>query len=135
MTVVVHQEKDSLDALSQTLKESGARGLLFSPDAEVDDKKNTRDTYLKKLLPELNKLYPGDPLTLSNYPHLKSLIQLGHTSIRGIIKYKDAMVYANPKLTTLEIPENSSSDTVFESYQGGKQVSSYTNSDIVNFAE
>lgn len=85
-------------------------------------------------MPELNSLYPGDPILLKNYPHLKSIIQLGHVSIRGVIKFKDAMVYANPKLTTLSIPENSTSDTIFESYQGGKQVSSYTNADITRKA-
>ena len=52
-------------------------------------------------MPELNKLYPGDPIQLDKYPHLKSIIQLGHKSIRGVIKYKDAMVYAKPKWTNL----------------------------------
>lgn len=45
------------------------------------------------------------------------------------------MVYANPKMTTMQIPENSSNDTVFESYRGGKRVASYTNNDIVGFAD
>ena len=45
------------------------------------------------------------------------------------------MVYANPKLTTLSIPENSPSDTVFESYANGRQVASHSNSDIVSLSE
>jgi hypothetical protein len=64
-----------------------------------EDKETTRETFLKKLMPELNTLYPGDPIKLKAFPHLRSIIQLGHTSIRGVIKYKDAMVYAIPKLT------------------------------------
>lgn len=31
VAVVTFDEKDSVDALSQTLKDSGARGFLFSP--------------------------------------------------------------------------------------------------------
>jgi hypothetical protein len=61
-------------------------------------------------MPELHSLYPGDELQLKNYPNLRQIVQLGHTSIRGVIKFKDAMVYANPRTSTLEIPENSTSD-------------------------
>jgi hypothetical protein len=31
VTVVTFDEKDNLDALDQTLRDSGVRGLLFSP--------------------------------------------------------------------------------------------------------
>jgi hypothetical protein len=64
-------------------------------------------------MPELHNLYPGDELSLKNYPNLKQIIQLGHTGIRGVIKFKDSMVYANPKLSIYEIPENSPSDVAF----------------------
>jgi hypothetical protein len=50
-------------------------------------------------MPELHSLYPGDELNLKAYPHLKQIIQLGHTTIRGVIKFKDSMVYANPKIS------------------------------------
>ena len=86
-------------------------------------------------MPELNSLYPGDELNLKAYPHLKQIIQLGHTTIRGVIKFKDSMVYANPKLSNYEIPENNPSDLVFSSYQNGKEVSSYSSGDIVNKAQ
>ena len=82
-------------------------------------------------MPELHSLYPGDELNLKAYPHLKQIIQLGHTTIRGVIKFKDSMVYANPKISNYEIPENNPSDLVFSSYKNGKEVSSYTSSDIV----
>jgi len=82
-------------------------------------------------MPELHSLYPGDELNLKAYPHLKQIIQLGHTTIRGVIKFKDSMVYANPKISNYEIPENNPSDLVFSSYKNGKEVSSYTSGDIV----
>jgi hypothetical protein len=85
-------------------------------------------------MPELNRLYPGDNLNLKGYPDLKQIIQLGHSSIRGVIKFKDSMVYANPQLTTLEIPDNTPGDEAFVSYKGGKQVSSFTNGELVNHA-
>jgi hypothetical protein len=73
--VVAFDEKDSQDALDQTLRDSGARGLLFSPSTVISQEQNghsvTRETYLKKLLPELHSLYPGDELNLQNYPYLK----------------------------------------------------------------
>jgi hypothetical protein len=31
VTIVTFDEKDSVDALNQTLQDSGAKGLLFSP--------------------------------------------------------------------------------------------------------
>jgi hypothetical protein len=31
VTIVTFDEKDNLDALNQTLKDSGAKGFLFSP--------------------------------------------------------------------------------------------------------
>ena len=36
------------------------------------------------------------------------------------MKFRDAMVYANPKLSKRQIPESSTGDAVFESYRGGK---------------
>lgn len=60
---------------------------------------------------------------------------MGHTTIRGVIKFKDAMVYANPKISNYSIPENNPSDVVIQSYQNGKEVSSYTSGDIVKSAQ
>jgi len=45
---------------------------------------------------------------------------LGHDTIRGVVKFKDVMVYANPKESHLEIPENSADDGAFASYSEGK---------------
>lgn len=85
-------------------------------------------------MPELHSLYPGDELALKAFPNLKQIIQLGHTTIRGVIKFKDAMVYANPSVSNYEIPENEASDIAFKAYQNGKEVSSLTSGDLVQQA-
>ena len=36
VTIVVFDEKDNIDALNETLKASKARGILFSPDTDID---------------------------------------------------------------------------------------------------
>jgi hypothetical protein len=86
-------------------------------------------------MPELHNLYPGDELALKNFPHLKQIIQLGHHTIRGVIKFKDSMVYANPNLSTVSIPENSADDQAFVSYQNGQRISSFTNGEITHHAQ
>lgn len=124
VTVVTFDEKESIDALNATLKDSQAKGFMFSPATLISQEENktiTRESFLHKLMPELHSLYPGDELALQNYPHLKQIIQLGHNSIRGVIKYKDAMVYANPRLTSQQIPENNTQDIAYATYQGGKE--------------
>ena len=45
------------------------------------------------------------------------------------------MVYANPKLSNYEITENSPSDVAISSYQNGKEIASFTSSEIVNKAQ
>lgn len=138
VSVVTFDEKDSVDALSQTLKDSGARGFLFSPQTVISNENHhtvTRQTFLQKLMPELHNLYPGDELSLKTYPHLKQIIQLGHHTIRGVIKFKDAMVYANPALSNFELPENSSSDEAFALYSNGKRASSFTSGELVSQAK
>lgn len=70
VTVVIFDEKESEDALHSALKDSGARGLVFSPETDVAEGKN-RASILNGLMPELDSLYPGDSISLSSYPHLK----------------------------------------------------------------
>ena len=129
VTCVTFNEKDDMDALHQTLKDSGARGFYFSPSTPIDEDV-TRKTYLQKLMPELEKLYPGDPIKLSNYPHLKSIVQSGHSNIRGTIKFKDSLVYANTKYSTFSLPQNDSAHLMFECYRDGKRVSNYSSGEI-----
>jgi acyl-CoA synthetase (AMP-forming)/AMP-acid ligase II len=52
VTIVTHNEKDSCDSLHQALRDSGARGLIFSPSTIVNEKsKETRLSFLQKLMP------------------------------------------------------------------------------------
>ena len=64
--IVTFDEKENIDALNNTLKDSGARGFLFSPQTVISHDENhhsvTRQTFLQKLMPELHSLYPGDEL-------------------------------------------------------------------------
>lgn len=55
-------------------------------------------------MPELHSLNPGQALSLSAYPHLKQVIQSGHSNINGVIKYKDSLVYAATSLSSFTLP-------------------------------
>lgn len=126
VTCVVFNEKDDSDAFHMALKDSGARGLLFSPSTAVNEDGDTRQTFLQKLMPGLDALYPGDSLKLQEYPMLKQIIQTGHSNIRGVVKYKDALVYANAALSGFSLPQNDASSTLFECYRNGSRVSQVT---------
>ena len=102
VTVVTFNEKNDIDALHQALRDSGARGIVFSPSTETND--STRADYINKLMPELDKLYPGDAINVKSYPLLRQIIQTGHNNMRGVIQYKDALVYANPALSGFSLP-------------------------------
>ena len=85
-------------------------------------------------MPELDKLYPGDALKLGNYPLLKSIVQSGHANIRGTIKFKDSLVYANTKYSSFTLPQNDSSHLIFECYRGGRRVSEFNSGEIADKA-
>jgi hypothetical protein len=135
VTVVTFSEKENRDALHSVIADSGARGLIFSPQTKLDDNKGDRESILHKLMPELQSLYPGDELALKAYPDLKQIIQLGHQTIRGVIKFKDSMFYAVPSLSTSQLPDNLISDKAFDCYEGGRVVASYSSSDLVGLAD
>ena len=46
VSVVTFSEKDNVDALHETLKDSGARGLMFSPGTDVNDQGDTRKNFV-----------------------------------------------------------------------------------------
>ena len=75
---------------------------------------------------------PGDALKLSEYPNLSQIIQTGHSSMRGIIKYKDSLVYAAASLNSNSLPQNDASDVLFESYANGSRGSSLTNGEVAS---
>ena len=53
VTVVTFDEKNSHDALDQTLRDSGARGLFFSPGTSTNEDGDTRASFVQKLMPSL----------------------------------------------------------------------------------
>lgn len=116
------------------MKDSGARGLLFSPTCEVDHDGTTRADYVKKLMPELDSLYPGDSLAgkVSAFPNLRQVIQTGHSNIRGVIKYKDSLLYAVPQLSPYSLPQNETDDLLYECYRDGRKVSSLTSGEVAS---
>jgi hypothetical protein len=129
VTLVTFNEKDSEDALHQTLKDSGARGLFFSPDTEAGEGV-TRKSIVQKLMPQLESTYKGDAINLSAYPLLKSITQSGFNNIRGIHTFKDSLVYANSKYNCFTLPVNNASTQLFECFRGGNRVSQLSNGDI-----
>jgi len=85
-------------------------------------------------MPELSTMYLGEELISNAYPHLSHVIQTGFANINGVNRFKDLPVYANPAMSSYTIPENSPDDVVLVTQKDGKDVSSYTNQDLVNSA-
>lgn len=63
--IVTFAEKGEEGALQQALRDSGARGLVFSPSTQDNEDGPSRADTIKKFAPELSRLYPGDELNLS----------------------------------------------------------------------
>jgi hypothetical protein len=103
---------------------------MFSPGTEVNENKETRQNIVQGLMPELERSYKGDSIHLSAYPNLKSVVQTGHKNIRGIITFKDALVYAQPQFSCFSLPQNNASTQLYECYRNGKRVSEFTNGQI-----
>jgi hypothetical protein len=62
----------------------------------------------------------GDTLQSKQYPKLKQVIQISHMTLPGTCKFKNAMVYAQPSLTTNSLP-SITDQTVFLQYFLEKQ--------------
>jgi len=82
------------------------------------------------MIPELNAMYPGDELNILAYPMLKQIIQTEHGNIRGVLKFKDSLVYANTQYNSNQLPTNSGDAAFFECYRGGSRVSEFSNGEI-----
>ena len=53
------------------------------------------------MMPEMSTLYAGQELNLAKYPNLKHIVQTGHqVGVRGVNKFRDLPVYANPAMST-----------------------------------
>lgn len=95
VSVVTFDDKENADALDHALASTKAKGLIFAPDVLMANKE-TRADAVNKLMPELSKMYLGDEINVSKYPHLKQIIQTGFKAIRGVNLYKDLTVYTSP---------------------------------------
>ena len=135
VTVVAFDEKDDIDALDNAIGQSGAKGLIFTPDTATSGENQTRQTFLQKLMPELSGMYRGDELNLAKYPNLKVVAQTGHNAMRGVNKFRDIAVYANPRFSSNQIETNSSDSVTHVAYKGGREVCSITSGDLVAKAD
>jgi long-subunit acyl-CoA synthetase (AMP-forming) len=133
VTLVNFSENSCKDALDHALKSSNAKGLIFSPNTEIDQSTKRADV-LHELMPELNSMYFGEELVSNAYPHLNHIVQTGFSTIKGTNKFKDVAVYTSPAMSTYEMPENSPDDVCIVTQKEGKTVSSYTNQELVNSA-
>ena len=134
VSVVSFDEKDDCDAFEHALATSKAKGLIFSPSTETSEGQ-TRQSFLQKLMPELDTVYLGSEISLSKFPHLKHVVQTGHSAMRGVNKFRDLPVYANPAMSSRQIPENQGDWVTHVAYKGGKEACSLTSSDLASKAQ
>lgn len=57
-------------------------------------------------------------------------MQTGHTAIRGVNKFRDIAVYANPAMSTRQIPENQGDWVTHIAYKDGREQLSLTSADL-----
>lgn len=86
-------------------------------------------------MPELEGMYAGDELKLTKYPNLKLVVQTGFTKMRGVNMFKDVAVYANPKMSTYEIPLNASDSLTHSYLKDGREERAITSGELVRAAD
>jgi len=119
--------------LDEALKDTEAKGVLFSPNTKYGDKK--AEEILNEAIPGLKNIKQGDAVNLSSHPKLKHLVHVGFYSQPGTMKYRQLMVYGKQKFLTNKLSEEASEkDVLYYVKQDGK-FNSYTQSDIHNKAE
>lgn len=131
--IVTFEEKDSADALEHALHSTKAKGLLFNPEAATESKQ-TRMSFVHGLMPELNKMYFGDALSVAKFPHLEHLVQTKFSAIRGVSSFRDMSVYATPQYSSHEIPQNQADDVVRVALKDGR-ATEYSSGDLVSHAD
>lgn len=117
LTPLCVEKSNDLEVL---IKESGIRGLIFSPNSKLEE--NTYSNLLKQTIPELNDSFNnGSALKSSKFTKLEHLIHTGFYSIPGTLKYKQMLVYASKKFNTLALPTfNLKSNAYYVKGQSGK---------------
>ena len=132
VSIVAVDSKDQINHIGDTLDESGANGILFSPHTKTSGEQ--RANLLLELLPELIDHYPGEKLKVNNFPNLRNVMHTGHTSIRGTSKFKENMLYTKPSLTNLRLPGTDGRALAFQYYLKGNYESKMTNLEVLQEA-
>ena len=127
-------EKDSILDVARGLKETAAKGLIFSPST-LNQGNEKRANEIYKLVPEIAAFHAGDEFSCKNFPSLKTLMHTGHKTIRGASKFKENMSYVKKENTLLRIPGTSPEAVAIECYKGGEKFKQYSNSEIVKLAD
>jgi len=95
---VTFDELDTIQDVERGLKETSAKGFIYSPST-LNSSNEKRANEIYKLIPELASFFPGDEFSCAAFPSLKNLIHTGHKTIRGTCKFKETMTYATQNTT------------------------------------
>lgn len=76
-------------------------------------------------------MYSGQELNLAKFPNLRHIVQTGHQAMRGVNKFRDLPVYANPAMSTRQIPDNQGDWVTHVVYKDGREAMSLTSSELV----
>lgn len=77
---------------------SDAKGLVFSPWQMVGEE--YRVDKVLELVPELSTTHHGSELHSKAFPTLKHVLQTGHSTIRGTLKFKQVPIFAKVERTS-----------------------------------
>jgi hypothetical protein len=130
VSITTVDAKDDMHHVGEALEHSGAKGLLISPHTKNDGKQQ-RANILLELIPELSEHFPGQSLSIDNFPNLSNIMHTGHSTIRGTIKFKESLLYTNPRYSNLKIPGASGDNLAFEFYEKGDLKTSMTNAELL----
>ena len=72
----------------------------------------------------------GDEID-SKYSSLEMIVQTGFNSVRGVNKFKDVAVYANPSMSSRQIQPNESDVLTHIALKGGREAGSFTSGEMV----
>jgi hypothetical protein len=131
VSIATVDANDEMHHVGEALEHSGAKGLLISPHTKSDGRQQ-RANLLLQLIPELADHFPGQKLSIDNFPNLSSILHTGHSTIRGTIKFKESLLYTEPSLTNLKIPGSSGDNLALEFYEKGSLKTSMTNTELLN---
>ncbi|CAI2374061.1 unnamed protein product [Moneuplotes crassus] len=134
VSIVAVGQNDDAHHIGDTIFQSEANGILFSPHTSINGK-TQRANLLLDLMPELIDHTPGQELKVDNFPELRNVIHTGHSSIRGTTKFKETLLYTKPNLTTLKIQGTTGDATAVEYYKEGEYVTGITNTEFLGKAQ